>query len=80
MYAYASNVNSADFSSIAHYPLWMASYLNKYDGTGWQTDPDQTWGLGAWDHLTAYQYTSTGYIPEYPNRLDLNVFYGTRQD
>jgi GH25 family lysozyme M1 (1,4-beta-N-acetylmuramidase) len=42
MYAFASNVNSADYSSISNYPLWIASYLYRYDGAGWVDNPDNT--------------------------------------
>ena len=79
-YGYASNVNSTDYSSIAGYPLWMASYLNKYDGAGWVSNPDNIWGTGEWDSMRMYQYTSTGYISGYWNRLDLSVFYGGKDD
>ena len=79
-YGYASNVNSTNYSDISNRPLWMASYLNRYDGAGFVKDPVQTWGLGDWSKLTMYQYTSTGYIPGYSGRLDLNVFYGDVPD
>ena len=79
-YGYASNVNSTDYSSIAHYPLWMASYLNRYDGAGWVDSPANTWGYGSWDSMKMYQYTSTGYIGGYSGRLDLSVFYGSKAD
>lgn len=79
-YAYASYLNSRDHSEIAHYPLWMASYLDRYDGAGWVDDPDNRWPTNAWDHMTMYQYTSTGYIWGYDSRLDLSVFYGDTAD
>ena len=79
-YGYAANVNSTDYSSIAHYPFWMASYLDRYNGSGWVDDPTNTWGTGDWDGMLMYQYTSTGYIGGYWDRLDLSVFYGDRGD
>jgi len=78
-YAFASNVNSTDYNSIAHCPLWMASYLYRYDGAGW-VDPVNTWDTGAWNDMTMYQYTSTGYIDGWGSRLDLSVFYGNKYD
>lgn len=75
-YGYAGNVNSTDYSSIAKYPLWMASYLYRYFGAGFVDDPDNIWGTGAWDHMVAYQYTSTGDIADYDGNIDLSVFYG----
>lgn len=79
-YAYASYLNSRDHSEIAGYPLWMASYLCRYDGVGWVDDPLNTWATGNWDRMTMYQYTSTGRIWGYDGRLDLSVFYGDEND
>lgn len=80
-YGYASNVNSTDYSLVAEkYPLWMASYLNRYDGAGFEDDPEQRWNYGNWNYAIAYQYTSTGYIPGYGGDLDLSVGYMSAQD
>lgn len=79
-YGYASNVNSTDYSALAGYPLWMASYLNRYDGAGWVEDPANTWGTGDWGSMSMYQYTSTGRISGWDGNLDLSVFYGSESD
>ena len=80
-YGYASNINNSNYDQIADkYPLWMAAYSSKYAGGGFVEDPDQRWGSGDWDKITAYQYTSEGRIPGYDNDLDLSVFYGTAKD
>ena len=79
-YGYASNVNSTDYSSIVVYPLWMASYLSRYDGSGFVTNPVNTWDTGDWPSMTMYQYTSTGRISGYNGPLDLSCFYGSRAD
>lgn len=79
-YGYASNVNNTNYSSITKYPLWMASYLNKYNGAGWVMNPDNIWNTGNWTDMKMYQYTSTGYVAGFGNRLDLSVFYGTKAD
>jgi len=80
-YAYASHLNSADYSKVAErYPLWMASYLSRYEGAGWVDDPRNTWDLGSWDRMLMYQYTSTGRVAGYDDDLDLSVFYGTGAD
>lgn len=79
-YAYAYYLNSRDHSEIAKYPLWMASYLDRYGGAGWVEDPANIWGTGSWERMTAYQYTSTGHIGGYGGDLDLSVFYGDRGD
>ena len=80
-YGYASNINSTDYSSVAEkYPLWMASYLNRYNRAGFEDNPEQTWGYGNWNYAIAYQYTSTGYISGYNEGLDLSVGYMSAQD
>lgn len=79
-YGYASNVNSTDYAAIKNYPLWMASYLNRYAYQGYASDPVNTWKTGAWSKLTCYQYSSTGRLPGYSGNLDLSVFYGTKED
>lgn len=80
-YAYASYLNSRDHSLIKDYPLWMASYLYRYEGgSGYVDDPDNIWDTNAWDKMTMYQYASTRYIKGYSGNLDVNVFYGTAED
>lgn len=78
-YGGASNVNNTDYSSIVMYPLWMASYLNRYQGVGFVDNPVNTWDTGDWPDMLCYQYTSTGRIAGYSGNLDLSAFYGTRK-
>jgi GH25 family lysozyme M1 (1,4-beta-N-acetylmuramidase) len=77
-YAYASHLNSKAYPSTARkFPLWMASYLNRYDGAGWVSDPVNTWGTGSWSQMLMYQYTSTGHVAGGRGHdLDLSIFYG----
>lgn len=79
-YAGARDLNSKDYSAISGYPLWMASYLNRYAGSGWIADPVNTWGMGDWDRMAMYQYTSMGRVKGWMGNLDLSVFYGNRAD
>lgn len=79
-YGYAGNINSSDYSQLSTYPLWMASYLFRYDGAGWVDDPLNTWATGNWSKMTMYQYTSTGRISGWDGNLDLSVFYGDEGD
>ena len=78
-YGYASNVNSTDYSALTKHPLWMASYLSRYDGSGFVNNPVNTWDTGDWPDMLCYQYTSTGRIAGYGGNLDLSAFYGTRK-
>ena len=79
-YGYAFDVNSRRYAELVAYPLWMASYLDRYDGAGWVDNPDNTWGTGAWPSMTMYQYTSTGRVGGWDGNLDLSVFYGYEGD
>lgn len=80
-YGYASNINSTNYEQIAaKYPLWMASYLSKYAGKGFQDNPEQLWGFGDWSDIWGYQYTSEGYIKGYDGDLDLSIVYCSASD
>ena len=62
------------------YPLWYAQYAN-YDAMGWVSNPwTDAYGTGAWSDPIAFQYTSSGRISGYSGKLDLNLFYGNRED
>lgn len=80
-YGYASNINNTDYSVVASkYPLWIASYLDRYNDAGFVDNPEQKWDYGNWKSAVAYQYTSTGHINGYDGRLDLSVAYMTAAD
>ena len=80
-YSGASFVNSADCRPIANRPLWMASYLYRYEGVyGFVDDPDLTWGSGSFPCVKCYQYSSTTHLDGYGGTLDVNVFYGDRAE
>ena len=57
------------------YPLWVAQYANNRP-TGYQTQP---WNDKAYA-CAIRQYSSTGRLPGWGKNLDLNKFYGTRDD
>ena len=80
-YARAGYINEVNCSSIKKYPLWMASYLDRYvNGSGYVNNPENTWNTGAWSKMTIYQYSSTRKIKGYSENLDCNIFYGTKED
>ena len=70
-----------DWSSVAKtYPLWVAQYPN-YEETGFLSEPwTDGWDFGAWESPLIFQYTGTGRIPGYGGHLDLDLFYGTKDD
>ena len=80
-YSGAVAVNNSGWDSISDRPLWMASYLYKYFYIeGFLDDPDNIHGSGPWDEISIYQYTGTGSLEGYIGDLDLDIFYGSRQD
>ena len=81
-YAYAAYLNSRNHSAIAKkYPLWMASYLYRYEhGVGFVKNPVNTWRTGNWQKMTMYQYASTRILNGYNSNVDMSIFYGTRKD
>lgn len=79
-YGYASNVNSSDYSACTRFPLWMASYLSRYAGGGFVSNPENIWDTGNWPDMACYQYTSQGRIAGYGGNLDLSWFYKGRDD
>ena len=81
IYTSKSVLFSYDWSSVAKaYPLWVAQYPN-YEDTGFVSEPwTDGWDFGAWDSPLIFQYTGTGRIPGYGGHLDLDLFYGTRDD
>lgn len=58
------------------YALWVAQYASNDDVWGYQETP---WNEGAYDCLIR-QYTSCGRLNGWGGRLDLDKFYGTRED
>lgn len=57
------------------YPLWVAQYANNRP-TGYQSAP---WNDKAYA-CAIRQYSSTGRLPGWGGNLDLNKFYGTKND
>ena len=72
-----------DFSEIAkEYKLWAAQYADMDTHDGYQDDPWQdTKGYGAWGSKpTIFQYSSTTHLDGYDGNLDVDKFYGTKED
>lgn len=81
IYTSKSVLFSYDWSSVAKtYLLWVAQYPN-YEETGFLSEPwTDGWDFGAWSSPLIFQYTGTGRIPGYGGHLDLDLFYGTKDD
>ena len=81
IYTSKSVLFSYDWAAVAKTcPLWVAQYPN-YEETGFLSEPwTDGWDFGAWDSPLIFQYTGTGRIPGYGGHLDLDLFYGTKDD
>ena len=81
LYTGASFINSNDLDIVSDRPLWMTSYLYKYFySDGFIANPDNIWDSGDWDEIAVYQYSGTGRLDGYDGDLDLDIFYGSRED
>lgn len=73
------NPTPFNWSGIAKsYPLWLAQYqIGAVYGYQHRALNGR---LKYWDKMTCFQHTDNGYLPGYGKRLDLNVFYGDKED
>jgi len=82
IYMSESVTKTYDWSKIApEYKLWVAKYRDyeidyNYDMTRAGNPPK----VGYWTSYVMWQWTSSGRLDGYPNNLDCNQFYGTRED
>ena len=83
IYTSSSFTRSLDWSAIAKegYPLWVANYgkNNEQQGYADRTYTDE-FGTGAFEEYYMHQYTSRGRLEGYSGNLDLNKFFGTKED
>ena len=75
-YSYESLVNSANYSRITKYPLWVAKYLdheldNNFDMKNAGPAPNVKW----WSSYIGWQWTSAGRLDGYSGNLDCTAFY-----
>lgn len=61
------------------YPIWCANYYKGYaDISGYNTSGMKIYS--GCEKSVLWQFTSSGYLPGYGSPLDLNVFYGDKND
>lgn len=82
-FLYISHSVAKNYPAIqaAGYPLWGAQYANN-NQTNYQSSPwedGKTWGNWGSRPLIR-QYSSSGRISGYSANLDLDIFYGTKED
>lgn len=70
-----------DWSKVASagYGLWLAQYKNM-EPTGYQDNPWTKGNVGAFGGYYIHQYSGSGKIAGYSGSVDLNKFYGTREN
>lgn len=81
VYCSLSLLYEQDFTDIAAsgYPLWIAQYANTAT-TGIQETPWQKGSVYPFDRYWMHQYSGTGRLNGYKGDLDLDKFYGTKED
>lgn len=79
IYMSESVVNRYDWTDVARagYGLWVAKYkgydpIYNYDTANRGSEPN----ICHWPFYAMWQFTSTGYLNGYSDKLDCNVFYG----
>ena len=75
-YSYESLINSADYSRISKYPLWVAKYRDytpdkNFDMSSAGSAPRVKW----WSSYIGWQWTSVGRLDGYSGNLDCTAFY-----
>lgn len=82
LYSYNNCVNAYDWSTVkaADYGLWNAGYYAGYKEMNYNPSAPIKGSLGAWGSCAMYQYTSSGRLSGWNGKLDLNVFYGDKEN
>ena len=81
IYMSQSTANDYDWSSVvnAGYKLWIARYNNTYANYNYDLSAAGPAPYSKyWPNYTMWQYTDQGRLNGYRLKLDLNVFYGTK--
>lgn len=78
IYMNQSTENAYDWSTVVagNYGLWIAAYTLGYTPIYGFNPPSAQPTLYHWPFAVAWQYTSTGYVGDWSEALDLSVVYG----
>ena len=81
VYCSLSVVQSQNFVEIAAsgYPLWVAQYADMAVVNGFVENPWQKGSVSPFARYVMHQYTGNGRLNGYGNALDLDKFWGTRE-
>jgi lysozyme len=78
IYLSYATITAYDWSSVANagYGLWESAYVLGYQKIYGYAPPAGRSPIPYWGTIAEWQYTSSGQLPEWPNDLDLDIFYG----
>lgn len=85
LYTSSHYTRTIDWTPVAKagYPLWVANYGKNDEQQGYRETAEvrtDMLGTGAFDEYYMHQYTSRGKLDGYEGNLDLNKFYGTKDE
>jgi len=82
VYCSLSVIHEQDFSEIAKagYPLWVAQYADSAVVNGFLETPWQSGSVSPFPKYVMHQYSGNGRLKGYANALDLDKYYGTKED
>lgn len=81
IYLQGSYASQKDYKKVVDgdYGLWRAAWGSN-PGGGFENAPAEDLDSGVWPFTAIHQFTSNGRLEGYAGRLDLDVFYGSRDD
>ena len=62
------------------YKLWLAQYASNQAVYGFKKTPWQKGSVAPWPSITMHQYSDNGRLNGYLSALDLDIFYGSKED
>ena len=80
IYCSLSVIHDQDWSKLTECPLWIAQYADGNPVYGFLDKPWQKGNVNPFSKYWMHQYTSNGHLNSWGGRLDLDKFYGTRED
>lgn len=82
VYTSLSVIQDQDFREIAAagYPLWLAQYASSIARMNFDSIPYQQGSYAPFEKIVMHQYSPAGKLNGYNGNLDLDKFYGTRED
>lgn len=80
IYCNLATIQEQDFSMLTEYPLWLAQYASATRRDNFDITPWQQGSFEPFPAITMHQYSGSGLLNGYKGAVDLDRFYGTRED